>query len=158
MSKLTPAAIRCAPDLVAAAPPDRITACNVCGRPSSQLSAWRAHDEFDRPIAGVGALIFLGTDHHACRKALDRHPRLYAEERGEPGTFPLLCGPCVHRRGTVCPLARANGGPGITVSVDRFAGGGVIVCSRGACSHPVSRAHACSGREVSGTATSTRGT
>src|SRR6185312_15472479 len=138
---------RSAAPLGAKAPADRLSACNVCGEPSEPLGAWRAHDDCDIPIAGTRALVFVGADHPACREALDAHPRLFTEEGGAPGHFPLLCGPCVHREGLSCrcPAAILNGGPGIRVDMSNNTST-VIVCSRGGCHRPIQRAYGCSGQ------------
>lgn len=102
---------------------DPLAQCNICGQPSERLEAWREHNERDLPIEGPGALVFLGGDHPECRKALDEHPRLYDQRTGDPGTFPLLCGPCTLRRGLGCAHAdlRSNGGAGLNVSLDGYA-------------------------------------
>ena len=136
---------------------DPVLVCTVCGAavdPSDLPSTvWREHDERDLPIAGNGALVFLGPGkaHARCRKALDDHPRLYAEETGQPGAFPALCGGCAHRSGDACrhPDAKANGGPGLVVRLGTpFAG--LIICSRGGgCHAPVANAVQCDGRAES---------
>ncbi len=126
MTKPNPAAIRAAVPLSARNHPrDAIAFCTVCARavdPADLPSAvWREHDEADRPIPGREALIFLGAgrDHAKCRRELDAHPRLYAEEEGRPGYFPELCGPCKHRDGLACrhPDLKANGGEGLGVTM-----------------------------------------
>lgn len=118
-TKPTPEQILKVPPLTWGRSGDPFLACNVCGDPFdfADLSPalYREHDEHDRPIAGDGALVFLGrgADHLACSDALTRHPRLYGEETGAPGHFPALCGECVHRRGFACThpdlSARATG-------------------------------------------------
>ena len=131
-------------------PADRITACNVCGRPSSSLMLYRECGQNDQPIAGAGARLYVDAfddEHRACRKAIDDHARLYMEETGDPGGFPELCGPCLHRAGDGCksPHLRANGGEGLLVTLDGLT---AIVCRRGSCSSPVKHAVKCAGREV----------
>jgi len=131
---------------------DPIRVCNVCGvavdPKDLYLTVWREHDEADRPIAGDGALIFLGsgTVHEACRKTLEAHPRLYAEVSGTPGNFPWLCGPCVHRQERRCthPSTKANGGAGIAITLSGLNG---IICTRGrGCITPTKNAVACAER------------
>ncbi len=92
----------------------------------------------------------MAADHPACEKRLDAHPRLYKQERGLPGTFPLLCGPCTYRQGEACrhPDLRSNGGPGLPVRMDGPSG---IVCrgrGGGGCSPIAKNAVGCKGREV----------
>lgn len=133
---------------------DPLRFCNVCGRevdPSDlPTSVWREHDERDKPLAGAGALVFVGTgrDHAACQKELEEHPRLYAEEGGAPGCFPRICGPCVHRRGIACMHQdlRANGGAGLAITLEGLGG---IVCSRKhGCWSPPRHAIKCAGRRI----------
>ncbi len=127
---------------------DRLAVCNVCGRPSEQLGAWRAHDERDVPIAGDRALVFVGVDHPACRKHLDEHPRLFGEEMGEPGHLPLLCGPCTHRAGLACqhPDLKSNGGPGLLIDLHDPLHGAIICGAQGRI-RLVRRALKCAGQE-----------
>lgn len=158
MGKPTAAAIRSAESLTQEAKRftnERTSICEVCGvavDPADlPLTVWREHDERDRPIAGTGAIVFLGQgrEHAACRKKLDDHPRLYSEESGAPGHFPALCGPCVHRDGLACrhPDLYANGGTGLRITLTRLA---AVICTRGAgCHSPIQQAVACEGREVS---------
>lgn len=136
------------------APADRLSGCGVCGKPCDELTVWREHDERDRPIAATGALVFLGigSEHEACRKALNDHPRLYAEEMGDPGYFGTLCGPCGFRRAFTCthPDLKANGGKGLLVEEG---GPGVtfrnaILCGRRGRVHLRTYAIACKGRAV----------
>ena len=146
MKKPSTATIRTAVPLTAR--PERgaepILACSVCGiavDPSDLPSeVWREHDEYDQLIAGSGALIFVGqgTAHVKCRTIVEDHPRLYRHEMGQPGHFPLLCGPCVHRKGLDCGHhdLKANGGGGLN-----------IVCVRGG-ARPVPTALRCAGREL----------
>jgi len=142
-----------------------VTCCNVCGgavdATDLPVSAWREHDERDRPILGRCALVFLGPvpwDRHAqltgssprpavhatCKKTLDEHPRLYAEEAGEPGCFPRLCGDCSWRDGIVCrhPDLKENDGRGLLVAVE---GLNAIICTRGGVWSPVRHAVRCDG-------------
>ncbi len=128
------------------------TRCNVCGAPSPELGIWRAHDERDQPIRSTGALIFLGNDHAACKKRLDDHPRLYAEEMGLPGHFPRLCGGCSFRAGLGCthPKLKKNGGPGLNVQLSGMFGN-VIICRRGhGCERPLKTALSCEGQTLPG--------
>lgn len=83
--------------------------CNVCGQ-GGPLRVYQECDERDKPIPG--ALLYVGTDHRACVKAVNRHPRLYLDARAEPGTFGI-CGHCIERDGSRCmhPKLLANGGP-----------------------------------------------
>ncbi len=143
--------IRASAPLCPSPPADPLSACNVCGQPAEQLDAWRTHDEHDRPIAGVDALVFLGSDHAACRTKLNAHPRLFAEVTGVPGHFPRLCGPCAYRRDTSCshPDLKANGGAGLNVSLDNAWAAGLI-CIRPASARPVHHAVECVGRVDSG--------
>jgi hypothetical protein len=134
---------------------DPFSVCNLCGhglredlgdQGPLQWAVYREHDEHDQPIAGDGALVFLALQHTECFKRLERHPRLYLEERGDPGHFPRLCGPCNWRQGTRCthPNLKANGGPGLRVSVDTF--DSIFICSRGSNRRPhVRHANRCEG-------------
>lgn len=129
---------------------DRLAWCNVCGRPSEELSAWRAHDERDKPIAGTNALVFIGvgSEHTECRTRMEKHPRLFAEVTGGPGHFPLLCGPCKHRSGVACghPDLKANGGKGLQLTLsDPFRG--AIICGANGRIRPNIRAMTCAGRQ-----------
>lgn len=145
MAKPTRDQIRAADPLALRAVRDPVACCNVCARPSDQLGAWQAHDDRDNPMPPPYSLVFVGKDHAACLKALDRHPRLYAEVRGDPGTFPLLCGPCRHRDSLACrhPDLKATGGPGLSVTLDRIP---AILCGRGGCRVATQTAVACAGR------------
>lgn len=137
---------------------DPLSACNACGvavdSADLPLQAWREHDEHDKPIAGNDALVFIGQGpaHERCQKLIVDHPRLYAEEDdGNPGAISRLCAPCVHREGLRCTHRdlKANGGPGLKISLTRLAG---IICSRGrhgsGCHSPPRTAVDCAGREV----------
>lgn len=137
--------------IAAIACPDPIMLCNVCAQPSTRLALWRECDERDRPTDRVVFVDAYDDDHAACRKAIDKHPRLYREETGLPGRFPALCGPCRHRRGDACthPDLRANGGPGLNVSLHRL---NAIICGRGGCHTPLKHAVDCRGRAITCTA------
>lgn len=153
MGKPSPSAIRAAAPLSASSyrAPDPLACCNVCGKPARVYQAWREHDERDRPIAGAAALVFLGDDHAACQKKLMAHPRLYAQERGAPGHFPLLCSRCTFRDGLGCthPKLKANGGPGLIVHLDAMA---MVVCVKTAhgSGRPLSQALTCEGQTLPG--------
>jgi len=131
---------------------DPIAVCNVCGEPSRELGVWREHDERDLPLAGDAHLVFIGRDHAACQKAMEKHPRLYEEVRGAPGHFPRLCGDCVQRRGFACtdPRLTSNGGEWLTVTLSGF-GVGMILCGvrgRRGCYTPLTHATKCEGRRT----------
>lgn len=129
---------------------DPILNCNICGLESAKLRAWREHDERDKPIGGTGALVFIGGDHPSCIKAMDKHPRLYSEVRGMPGHFPALCGSCPSRTGLTCshPDLKANGGPGLHVTLSGY-GADVIICRTGhGCHKMPTRATFCAGRKT----------
>lgn len=119
--------IRARRPLTADRDPDPLECCNVCHLTSKQLGAWREHDEWDKPVPGDGALVFIGQDHPVCLRIMENHPRLYSKEEGLPGWFPLLCGRCRHRDGLACrhPDLRANGGKGLRAEPDV-----VHVCAR----------------------------
>lgn len=157
MKKPSPAAIRDAVPLSRKLPvlEDHDFRCQVCGQPADTLQAWREHDERDRPLLGLTAVVLLGIgrDHTECRHELDAHPRLYAEETGQPGHFPLLCGPCDRRQGRTCthPSTKANGGPGLLVQLSDPLRG-AIVCNAGGRVYVTKRAMECAGRSVSGAA------
>ena len=130
-----------------------VTVCAICLRTvdASDLpgTIWREHDEEDRPIAGDDALVHIGSgkEHAACRKAIDDHPRLYAEETGAPGLFPWLCGTCPQRSLRSCtdPRTRANGGDGLRVELaDPLRG--AIICGRGGRIRTAQRAVKCEGK------------
>lgn len=155
MSKPNVAAIRAAVPLsrLTTRGNDPILVCGVCGREADPvlLQVWREHDERDQPIAGTEALVFLDGSHAACRAKLDKHPRLYAEETGAPGSFPALCGRCTKRTGLLCSDSRtkANGGEGIRVGLrDPFAN--AIICGRNGRIRPVRRALDCEGHALPG--------
>jgi hypothetical protein len=155
MKKPSPSAIRAQLPLTARQQlDDLMSACNVCGRPSARLEAWREHDEHDHPRPELGAIVFLGADHRECHRILEEHPRLYAEIVGRPGHFPLLCGPCDHRRGLMCghPRSTLNGGPGLGVRQAVAPGFAGVVCIRvrGGNMRPLRPAFECAGRVVAG--------
>lgn len=126
---------------------DPIQICNVCGKPSPRLALWREHDERDKPTKKLVFIDEGDDDHIECRKAMEAHPRLYAEDAGLPGFFPTLCGPCRHRDGWRCrhPKLKANGGPGLLVKLDGMNG---IVCGRGGCRSGITGARECEGRAI----------
>lgn len=109
--------IRAARPLTAGRDPDPPSCCNVCHLGSRQLGVWRERDEYDKPVEGTGALVFIGKDHPTCLKIMENHPRLYEEEEGQPGWFPALCGPCRLRDGLACRHTdlKENGGAGLQV-------------------------------------------
>ncbi len=127
---------------------DRLAVCNVCGKAAQDLETWRAHDERDKPIFGVRALVFLGAGHTDCYAKLQAHPRQFAQEDPRPGYVPHLCGACMWRTGLECknPDAKANGGAGIRLELSSMG----IVChgrGRGGC-RPLLTIIACNGRRV----------
>ncbi len=127
-------------------PTSAILACNLCGDAGDEpLTLWRECDERDRPIAGNDALVFIGPK---CIKRMEDHPRLYVEEAGLPGYFPALCGPCKLRDGFGCKheKLKANGGPGLSVSLSGFAN--VRAQGPRGCYVPLRRAWDCEGRDV----------
>lgn len=131
-------------------PIDPMAGCNVCGEPAEELAAFLEHGAGDKPPPEDqrhAALVFIGRGHRACMKVLEAHPRLYAEVRGDPGHFPLLCGPCQNRDGMACkhPDLRANGGAGLSVSLSDPLRGAIICGSRGRIT-VVNRAMSCKGR------------
>lgn len=135
---------------------DALAQCNICGRPSAAgMDVMRECDERDKPVAGLLALVFIGRgdEHASCRKVVEDHPRLYEAERPEPGHMPAICTECVHRFGLVCtsPKARANGGTGISISLERPGIYRGVICIRGAGGQnlaPPREPVACSGREA----------
>ncbi len=152
--KANPAAVRAsAPLSILPLSADRLARCNVCGKPATIFGVWRAFDEFDRaPMPGTRALVFLGDDdeHKECRAKLDAHPRLFKEEIGQPGHFPRLCGPCVHRSGFHCthPDLKATGGEGLKVELGGLSGVRCFGRGRGGCQTILQRALSCAGRET----------
>ena len=153
MGKRSPgaSAVRAAMSLSATRPADPLSCCNVCGQPSDSLSLWYEHDEWDQMYT-TGNLsdyfVYIGKDHPACIKKMEAHPRLYGEGRGDPGAFPRLCGPCVHRRGLACahPDLRKNGGAGLLVNLYDPLRGAIVCSSRGRVT-VVNHALKCAGRE-----------
>jgi len=119
--KPTPADVRAAVPLTARRPADPVGICNLCLRPSTELRVWREATEFDRPIEGDGALVFVGWDieHHQCREDLNKHPH-----------FPVFCGPCAQRDGFRCrhPDLKTNGGQGLLIKLTPLVPRGVILC------------------------------
>ncbi len=129
------AAIRAAKPLSRNLCPDEdpLGLCNVCLEPARQFTAWRECGEYDGPIPGDAALVFVGVEHDACGKALAGHPRLYVHEGlGRPGRVPLLCGPCGKRKGLGCtdPRVKDNGGAGLPVELS---GANGVACGPGGC-------------------------
>ncbi len=144
-------AIRSAPPLSSKPWHDPLIQCNVCGAEADSLTAWRTHDERDQPLEGVDALVFIGRDHPGCIKVMENHPRLFAEERGEPGHFVKLCGGCRNRVGLDCvhPKLKSNGGPGLLVQISDPLRG-VIVCTGRGRMNVVKHAFACDGQSLAG--------
>jgi hypothetical protein len=138
-SKPNPAAVRAAVPLSETL--SFLTYSCICGRPAEELGLWREHDEHDLPTE---SFVFIGNDHAACLKLMKDHPRLYAEEMGKPGMFPI-CGPCRHRRAHACrhPKLKANGGPGVLVQLRPLVPPNVIICPPPA--GPKARATSCEG-------------
>jgi hypothetical protein len=127
-------------------------ACSVCriqvDPDDLPCTVWSEHDQNDRPRSPP-VLVFLGPgkEHEACRKAMADHPRLYVEVDGGPGSWPSLCGPCVHRYSLSCGHKdlKSNGGQGLLITL---AGPDtMIVCTRnGGCHRPIRPAVRCEGR------------
>lgn len=142
-------AVRAVPalSLARARHPDPLASCNICDFASEHLGAWREHDEWDVPVQGAAALVYIGKDHPKCIKVMESHPRLYAEDAGLPGSFPRLCGPCVLRKGLACTHQdlKANGGAGLKVSLTN-AFGGAILCGPGGCRVALREAMGCDGQ------------
>lgn len=153
MKKPSAAAIRAAEPLsttgARAIPAGQPFGCSICGRPTDSPTLWRESDERDQPIEGEQALVFIGRDHAACMKRMEAHPRLYVEERGDPGHFPRLCGDCPFRRSLGCshPDLKANGGGGLKVMLANMLRG-AIVCTKGGRIREVNHALECVGKEV----------
>lgn len=133
-------------------PSDPMAGCNVCGQPAEEFEIFLEHGAGDLPppeFARLSALVFLGIGHRECYKVLEKHPRLYARVRGNPGHFPLLCGPCTNREGLECkhPDLRANGGAGLSVNLSDPLRGAILCGSRGRIT-VVTRAMSCVGRRT----------
>ncbi len=130
---------------------DPLIQCNVCGAETDSLTAWCTHDERDQPIEGNEALVFIGRDHPGCIKIMENHPRLFTEERGEPGHFPKLCGGCRNRVGLECvhPKLKSRGGPGLLVQISDPLRGAIVCGSRGRI-NVVKHAFACEGQTLPG--------
>lgn len=130
--------------------------CGMCGQGSGSLALYRECDAFDKPHYVDESLIFIGRDHAGCMRAMDAHPRLYIEESGNPGSFPMLCGECTWRVDLRCehPDQFVKSGPGLKVDLfDPLRG--AIVCgtdSQGRRSRirMVNRAVSCAGQEIKG--------
>ena len=137
-------------DLSARGELEPILVCNICGERSAELGLWRECDEDDQPIARDDVLVYIGGDHPRCHKFMQDHPRLYIEERGGPGFFPRLCGPCIYRRGASCAHVdlKANGGAGLNVSFDNGHFANAILCTRGSRTAIVHHAVECTGRQT----------
>lgn len=151
MGKPSPLQI-CLAEPLSASPhrvPDVMALCHICGVAVRELRLFRECDERDTPIPGDAFLVFVGAEHAECQRKLREHPRLYVEQRGDPGRFPRLCGPCVHREGLRCTNAklRANGGQGLRVGLSGL--GAVVVCIRGG-ARPVAHALDCEGQQLVG--------
>lgn len=124
-----------------------ITRCNVCGEESwGDLLLWRACDEFDRPIPGYGAIVFIDYGHPRCEQAMQGHPRLFEQETGTPGSFPSLCRDCVYREGLECehPNLKSNGGSGLEVHT-RVGDTGMFICGEDGAVKITQRALRCVG-------------
>lgn len=145
MSKANPTKIRAAIALSSLQLPSGVQC--FCGLLSSDLRAYREHDESDRPLPGPEHLVFIGADHKECMVKMEKHPRLYAQETGMPGLFPVLCGGCRYRKDLGCqhPDAKGNGGAGLEVKLVGGLPRGVILCPP---PKIVRRAVACAGRDV----------
>lgn len=97
--------------------------CQSCGLQTFDLDSpllhrWEECDERDRK---TGVIVVL------CKRCAERivepHPRLYsclATTEPFPGSNGI-CVDCPHRSGTRCshPLAKANGGPGVMLTVTK---------------------------------------
>lgn len=129
--------------------PDVMALCHICGVAAREMRLFRECDERDKPFPGDAFLIFIGTDHAECYRKLDQHPRMYLEQRGDPGRFPRLCGPCVHRERLRCtnPQLGANGGPGLRVGLSGL--GTMVACIRGG-ALPPPEALDCEGQRLPG--------
>ena len=129
-------------------------ACYVCRRPAKEYDAHYEADERDK-FADKNPIVFIGRGpgHERCAKALEDHPRLYSKARGNPGSFPRLCGSCTRRvpNTTTCshPDLLANGGAGLKVDFDLMA---AVVCvrGRGFSGRPTPTALTCAGQKLPG--------
>jgi len=127
--------------------------CNLCAEPAGMgaLRLYRECDEHDNPLPDERALLFVAADHRSCMARVDENPRLYVELRGAPGTFPKLCGSCIHRQGFACthPKAKINGGEGLNLGLDPIAA--MVVCVRATgCQRPLAHVLGCEGQELPG--------
>jgi hypothetical protein len=100
------------------AAPDRCQACQPSFFPQDPgpLERWVECDEHDQPTDVVVVLCSP-----CARKLIEPHPRLYrplGPNDPHPGAMGI-CVDCVHRTGTRCSRTRANGGPGIRVTIAR---------------------------------------
>lgn len=94
--------------------PDRCAACNVGPTPDLQL--WQEHSRIDEPQVRYVILCRACSD-----KIVDPHPRLYRQisrNTPAPGAM-MICADCTKRTRLHCPVAKANGGPGMTIIADQ---------------------------------------
>lgn len=91
--------------------------CGRCGQlvpdPKSGRTVWREHDDDDRP-----EMIFVVLCAECADKVIDPHCRLYARlgpNEPAPGVM-AICRGCRHQVANRCvsPMARANGGEGLS--------------------------------------------
>ena len=95
--------------------------CGICGRTHDdpdvkRLEYWQECDHDDQPEPRWLILCDTCGGH-----VINPHPRLYIqanENAPMPGVM-HLCANCVHRDGWKCRLAKANGGPGITITASK---------------------------------------
>ena len=125
--------------------------CQACGATGTAVDRWREHDDADRPEPIVVVLC------RACGDQLiDPHPRLYARldpNEPVPGCM-AICVDCRWREGVRCthPRAKANGGPGVVLTIATPMHAFVCRRGKGARSGPMtiwpSPATACQQKEV----------
>lgn len=107
--------------------PNKPGACRNCGqldnlerplRPDEELQLWQEHDHEDKPEAR-----FLLLCPKCAEKLIEPHVRLYSNLHKwapAPGAMDI-CAPCLNRTNClcVCKDAKANGGPGINITVGK---------------------------------------
>lgn len=126
--------------------PADLVHCQLCGK-SKPLRVYEECDESDKREARF-LVACTGAD---CNRTIALHPRLYESVNNRPGSITQLCASCAHRDGLACrhPSLKANGGPGLLITLASPFPAGVIVCVKGARGLTIPRlATACAGRQL----------
>lgn len=105
--------------------PNKPGACRNCGRgndettrPADELQIWQECDHEDKPEAR-----YIWLCPKCAEELIEPHVRLYGtlhKWAPAPGAMDI-CAPCLNRTGCLCACkdAKANGGPGISITVSK---------------------------------------